>query len=403
MALNTRGGASSPMTRLTAASAWHAAGVAAGLRRAGDHHRWERCVNHRSDEIRPFTEAHFGEEHRRILLVAGAGFDSRATTAARLLAEVLGSRLEAILLKERRFAAGASLGERAEGQLRSLRELLPSSELLEVEVFEADGAVALGRRVVVAMQGRDLTAFTDVVVDFSALSIGASFPLTKWIFGNLESASAQGRVINLHAMVTASPRTDELVTPRPSDRVGPVHGFQGRLGIDETANAARLWMPQLRLGIRPSLERVYGSLSPPPDDVVPVLPFPADDPRMGDRLIYHYRTEFELPWQVDARSLVYAAEHDPLGFYRTILRIHDQRHPVFERTGGSLLILSPVGTKVLALGAMMAAIERDLPVVYVEALSYDVELDAMAADEYTESDLVHVWLLGEAYPRPPAD
>jgi hypothetical protein len=335
-------------------------------------------------------------------LVAGAGFDLRGTTAARLLTEVLGNRLEAVLFKERRFAAAATLSRRADGQLSTLRDLLPSSELVEVNVFEADGAVALGRSVVAAMQERDLTAFTDVVVDFSALSIGASFPLTKWIFGTLEGAASLGSVVNLHAMVTASPRTDELIAPRPSDKVGPVHGFQGKLGLDETANAARLWMPQLRLGLRPSLERVYGALSPPPDDVVPVLPFPADDPRMGDRLIYHYREEFEHPWQVDARSLVYASERDPLGFYRTILRIHDQRYPVFERTGGSLLILSPAGTKVLGLGAMMAAIERDLPVVYVEALSYDVELDALAEDEYTEADLVHVWLLGEAYPRPPA-
>ncbi|MCP4548472.1 MAG: hypothetical protein GY835_18600 [bacterium] len=63
-------------------------------------------------------------------------------------------------------------------------------------------------------------------------------------------------------------------------------------------------------------------------------------------------------------------------------------------------MLSPVGSKALALGAMMTAIERDLPILFVEALSYSYEppLDAGSDAEYTEEDLVHVWLDGEAYP-----
>lgn len=61
-------------------------------------------------------------------------------------------------------------------------------------------------------------------------------------------------------------------------------------------------------------------------------------------------------------------------------------------------MLSPIGSKVLALGAMMAAMERDFPVVYVETLSFEVNLDGEQPSGYTEDDLVHVWLFGEAYP-----
>src|SRR5207244_4368050 len=104
--------------------------------------------------------------------------------------------------------------------------------------------------------------------------------------------------------------------------------------------------------------------------VVPVLPFPSLDPRIGDRLIEHYGSEFENRWSVDSRNIIYADETNPLDFYRTVLRIDDGRYPVFQGTGGSLLLLSPIGSKVLAIGAMMAAMERDLPVVYVEALAY---------------------------------
>ena len=84
---------------------------------------------------------------------------------------------------------------------------------------------------------------------------------------------------------------------------------------------------------------------------------------------------------------VYADEMNPLDFYRTVLRIDDGRHQVFEGIGGSLLVLSPIGSKVLAIGGMMAAIERDLPVMYVEALSYSTELGDQD-ETITDADLV---------------
>jgi len=132
--------------------------------------------------------------------------------------------------------------------------------------------------------------------------------------------------------------------------------------------------------------------------VVPVVPFPASDPRLGDRLVDHYLEEFTGRWDVDARSIVYAAEGHPLDFYRTVLRIHDGRHPVFDETGGSILVLTPVGSKVLAIGAMMAAIERDLPVRYVEARGYSANLEDCDAHATAQGHLVHVWLSGDVYP-----
>jgi hypothetical protein len=42
----------------------------------------------------------------------------------------------------------------------------------------------------------------------------------------------------------------------------------------------------------------------------------------------------------------------------------------------------------------MAAIERDFPVVYVEAIEYKVSFGPMAQNR---GSLVHIWLQGEAY------
>jgi hypothetical protein len=83
--------------------------------------------------------------------------------------------------------------------------------------------------------------------------------------------------------------------------------------------------------------------------------------------------------------------------YRTILRIDDARKRVFAETGGSQIILSPVGSKALAIGALMAALERDFTVMYVEALSYSVDFSRVVeVREREPAQVVHVWLYGEA-------
>ena len=127
------------------------------------------------------------------------------------------------------------------------------------------------------------------------------------------------------------------------------------------------------------------------------------NPRLPDELIEHYGDELENTWQVDARDVVYASERGPLDLYRTILRMDDARRRVFAEVGGSQIILSPVGSKGIAVGALMAALERDFTMIYVEALGYTVDLARLdEARAGRSGDLVHVWLHGEAYGRPAA-
>ena len=50
----------------------------------------------------------------------------------------------------------------------------------------------------------------------------------------------------------------------------------------------------------------------------------------------------------------------------------------------------------MSLGALMAAIERDFPVVYVEALNYKFT-PSVDTHRFSDDKLVHLWLKGEAY------
>jgi hypothetical protein len=266
-------------------------------------------------------------------------------------------------------------------------------------VFAVNNAVVGGRAAVALVNEVTLEGITDVFVDVSALSIGVAFPLIRHLLRCVETA-ADGSTCNLHVVVTDEPATDRAISSVPCDLASAIHGFHAGWGLDRHSRAATLWMPQLSQGKQAVLRLIFQKLrNARPDTVVcPILPFPSSNPRLPDELLEEFADELQEAWQVDARDLVFADEQSPLDLYRTILRIDDARSRVFAEVGGSRIVLSPLGSKALSLGALMAALERDFTVMYVESIGYAVDFARIdAAQTRQPSDIVHVWLHGEAY------
>ena len=354
--------------------------------------RWDPCIAHRDKDVDGFLTHHFAQPDRNILLVAGAGFDPRAcVVAARLGAST--AVVRALLVKEERPDPPQDQVERAVMNTAALLATVAERRVESIDIFGTDGAVTGGRNIINVLSRQGLVGVTDIVVDISALSVGTSFPIIRYF---AERIVRGHETVNLHLLVAHDPRLDADIRSKPSDTPGYVHGFKGRSTLFDTAEAARLWLPQLTTGRRRALGRLYDFVDP--HDTCPILPFPASNPRMGDTLAGEYLTEIESTWSVDTRNIVYADEGDPLDLYRTILRLDDLRRPVFAETGGSMLVLSPLGSKVMALGALMAALERNLPVAHIEPIGY--ELEASVPEKIDQPELIHVWLEGEVYPKP---
>ena len=354
--------------------------------------RWERCIYHCGRHTEPFLRAYLAEEHRQVLVIAGAGFDPRSTAVSRIVADVAEPRSVGYFLREERPSPVRTLVDRADAHERELLRLLPRSKVEHLDIFASDNAVVGGRTAVGLVNGLSFDGLTDVFVDLSAFSVGVAFPIVRHLLG-----IAARRGTNLHLIVADEPATDGGIVAASSDVADTVHGFKGGWGLDTNSRAARLWMPQLAWGKQAVLERIHQRVEP--HAVCPILPFPASRPRLADELIELFGEELENTWQVDSRDIVYAGERGPLDLYRTILRMDDARRRVFAEVGGSQIILSPVGSKALAVGALMAALDRDFTIMYVEALGYEVDMSRLdAARGESPGDLVHVWLHGEAYP-----
>lgn len=356
--------------------------------------RWDPCVAHRGPEVDGFVAEYFALPGRRIVLIAGAGFDPRSTAVSTRLA-VAGASVRALFIQENRPNPAQDLLDRACANTCALLAAIADRELVPVDIFGTDGAVTGGRNVITLLSHQDFDGVTDVVIDVSALSVGTSFPIIRYF---VERAERRRGPPNIHVFVAHDPKLDTDICSIPSDSPGHVHGFKGGSTLDGSAAAAKLWLPQLASGRRSALGRLYDFVAP--HDTCPILPFPASNPRIGDALAEEYIVELENVWAVDTRNIVYADESDPLDLYRTILRLDDRRKPVFAGAGGSLLVLSPLGSKVMALGALMAALERDLPVAHLEPIGYN--LQTAIPNEIAVPSLIHIWLEGDVYlaPRP---
>ena len=349
--------------------------------------RWHYCIEHHGNDAADFARQYFADKERRTLLVGGAGFDPRSLAVCELLAES-GGNCTVVLLRERRPDPPSELLSGAEANLLRFRTLVPSLTTLDVSIFGSDNAVVGGRNAITALHSFGLAGFTDIVVDLSALSMGTSYPIVRYV----DEWTQKNPPTNLHVFLASDPGLDEGIRPVAGDTVGFIHGFRGRWALDETSSAAKLWLPQLASGRNAALGRIHNFVLP--HDVCPILPFPSARPRLPDDLVEGFSVELESAWQVDTRNLIHAADDDPLDLYRTILTIDDRRQEVFAQVGGSMLVLSPMGTKVLALGALLAALERDLPVAYLESIGYEVEA---ATPVFSDPKFVHLWLAGDVY------
>lgn len=353
--------------------------------------RWDPCVSHSGSRATHFVRTYFTPE-RSVLLIGGGGFDPRSTRVPELLSSTGAGYSEAVFLQEERGGSRAIEEKVAEEHIEILRSHA-RARVEPVRIFADDGAVIGGREAVKIIRKVDLSASSDVVVDLSALSKGVAFPVVRYLLEKVDSGQVAA---NLHVVVLDHAQLDNAIIPIASDKVQEIHGFGGGrtlLGKDATAC---LWMPQLVAGQREVLERIYDRVDP--DEVCPIVPFPSLDPRTGDLLLHEFKDFLENRWAVSSGGLIYASEQEPLNLYRSILNLHRHRSEVLGEIREPLTVLSPTGSKVLSLGALMAALEWDLPLVHVEAVGYTVDWECTAINDVDSALLVHVCLGGKLYP-----
>lgn len=269
-------------------------------------------------------------------------------------------------------------------------------EFVEVDIVAKDGATIGGRTAVVKAREWYKDEFTDIVIDATGMSRGICFPLVQQAIEVGLSKNA-----NVHLFVASSDHRPVDLKSESSDRAEWMHGFQQKMGLDSTADTMKLWVPQLSESAEAQMEMMYRALSASSSvaEVCPIVPFPSCKARRGDDLLYEFERDFHGEWDCSHLNVIYAHESNPMDVYSSISKMVSARKEVFSATDRkAVTVLSPCGWRIGSLGMLLAAIELELPMWYVETICYNTVSTLPPKVEVQEPDhLWHILLAGAPY------
>jgi hypothetical protein len=172
--------------------------------------------------------------------------------------------------------------------------------------------------------------------------------------------------------------------------MAPIGGF-AQTRHDEPATT--IWVPVLGERASARVKLLCEELAP--DETCPVLPWPARDPRRGDRLILEYRRLLFEEIRLEPRNVIYAAERNPFDLYRSLGALHQRYVQSLSPLGPVSMVLSSHSSKLLSVGVLLAAYDLNLSVQHVSPGSYGLH---RGPDRHRDSnEIFDLWLTGEPY------
>ena len=354
----------------------------------------------RGRELREFWTSHLANGERRVLFVMGRGFDPRTALGIDLVTAVNeDARVDVMGLEFRGgpVAASKDHSERAGRNWERVREAVGGRgqiELRAIEFLSEEGrrTTSQNARHLFTRQ-TDFGAYSDIVVDVSAMPRSVYFPLIARILFLVDQAGEGGTAKrNVHLMVAEDVELDARIRREGIDEKAEfLASFGGRFD-EESVPTPKVWIPMLGEGRGIEFERIYDRIKP--DEICPVLPFPAQNPRRADDLVAEYRSVLFDELRLDPRSFVHVAERNPFQVYRKLRSAVDRYREVFTLLGGCRIALSPLSSKLMSIGALLVAYEMRgggyrVGVAHIESQGYRLE------EEGTASEISGFWLAGE--------
>lgn len=336
-----------------------------------------------------------GGQHRRSVFLLGEGFDPRMLIAIRkALDKSAFSNVSVISLGLAAPGGTSERAKQAEANTQVLSDLLREAGI-EHQRIPYPALVerrTLSRHLLAAVLKNPLfTKAEQVVLDISALPVGVYFGLIK---GFLDFCHDGSRKIQLQVCVAENVEIDRRIAGEGVEAPTPILGFSYETELDPQAIRPLLvWAPILGEGAAPQMEALAERLVP--DEVCPVLPFPARNPRHADDLMIELRRLLVEELEVEPSNYIYADERNPFDLYRALTRLQDRYRSALRPAGEASVILSLHSSKSLSLGALLAAYEHRLPALNAEPDHYGFSVGGSSESLLEQSRLSGVWLVGE--------
>ena len=257
---------------------------------------------------------------------------------------------------------------------------------------------------------KKVSAQTDIILDASSLPRVVYLSLMTSLLNKLipdknadDALAAAG--VNFQVLVAEDANLDgQIMAEDPSSEIVMVPGFSGAMQVESFQDWPLVWFPILGEHRVNQLQIIRSSEIPGEAEICPVLPHPSRDPRRADRLLVEYKEALFKSRQTPTSNILYVHESQPFEAYRQLLGAMRRYTESMEILGGCRLVVTPLGSKLITLGAGLACFEMRPPnletalhgvaIPHAEPTRYDVDPHAVRS---SEPEVCCLLLTGDAY------
>lgn len=329
----------------------------------------------------------------KTLFVMGAGFDPRCLAGIRRVLEVVGKPNLAAIEPEASRGSRGVIAKHRESHFAWLKTQF-GDRLTPVDFPHVERDSSAGRLIAQMVTSPEtLGEATTAVLDMSALPSSISFPCASALMQVCDDVAAPLR--ELVVVVTENPGIDHAIRKGSVGDASVLPGFGREVRVKTAARPVRVWAPVLGPGADAAMRRIAEKVDP--QEVCPILPFPATDMRLADRLILEHRQLFLDERRIQPGNVIHAAEHNPFDLYRTLVAFEQDYRETLAPLGGARVHLSSHGSKLLSVGVLLAAYECGMPVYAVRTGRYTLAEENYQIESRQQDRLTCMWLKGRPY------
>lgn len=136
-----------------------------------------------------------------------------------------------------------------------------------------------------------------------------------------------------------------------------VPGFSSAMQLESFQDSPLVWFPILGEHRVNQLQIMRSNKIPGEAEICPVLPHPSRNPRRADRLLVEYKEALFDSRRTPTSNILYVHESEPFEAYRQLLGAMRRYQQSMEILGGCRLVVTPLGSKLVTLGAGLACFE----------------------------------------------
>lgn len=383
---------------------------------------WQHYVFERGQGLYNTWDLLFESRPIRLLYIAGRGFDVRAQYVMQAFADNIRQsrpfveKAELLLVGFSRYEMSDDLKDETERNANALENIFEdlgsmqtvsiSSSAAGEDDLSASNALRLGVDNVL----QHINNQTDIVLDASSLPRVVYLALMTGILDRLiqdkkavNPLFAEG--VNFQVLVAEDAALDSQIRSEdPSNDLILVPGFSSALHAESFQHWPLVWFPILGENRVSQFQKVLILAEIPKEaEICPVLPCPSRDPRRADRLLVEYKASLFDTRETATANILYSHETNPFAAYRQMLLAMRRYRESMSIIGGCRLVVTPLGSKLITLGAGLACFEMRptdmdqnycVAIPYAEASRYVVSLETLHSSRPEVSGLL---LTGDAY------